>query len=57
MSTTDSPTDPQTSTDGQLTDDERALFERLADQYDGDDVGRIARTVLQSSTDSEEASS
>lgn len=42
-----------------LTDDERALFERLADRYEGEDVGRICNLVLQSSSDesSEEARS
>ena len=43
-------------TNDELTEDERELFERLADHYDNE-VGRIFEIALQSSTDSEEASS
>ena len=46
---------PQEPTD-ELTDDERELFERLADHYDNE-VGRIFEIALQSSTDNEEANS
>jgi len=42
---------------GELTDDERDLFERLADRYEGEDVGRICEVVLQSSDSNEEANS
>jgi hypothetical protein len=49
MTPTDEPTD-------ELTDDERELFERLADHYDNE-VGRIFEIALQSSTDNEEANS
>lgn len=43
MSMTTDPTDPQT-----LTDDERDVFERLADEYEDDTLGRICELVLQS---------
>ncbi|MXV62107.1 kinesin [Natronorubrum sp. JWXQ-INN-674] len=51
-STTPNAEDPS----DELTDDERELFERLANRYD-DEVGRIFEIALQSSTDSEEANS
>ncbi|WP_135852586.1 kinesin [Halorussus salinus] len=42
----------------ELTVDERAVFDRLADRHDGTEVGQIAEAVLQSSSDeSEEARS
>ena len=41
-----------------LTQEERDVFERLADRYDDDDdIKRICELVLQSSEPSEEASS
>lgn len=40
----------------ELTDEERELFERLANHYDNE-VGRIFELALQSSTDNEEANS
>ncbi|SFS63743.1 hypothetical protein SAMN04488556_1774 [Halostagnicola kamekurae] len=53
MSTADS---PQPVDD--LTDDERALFERIAEKHEDDDeVRRICEIVLQSSDDNEEANS
>lgn len=62
MSSTSARTDGTDATEtvsDSLTDEERAAFERLADAYaPEDDIGRIARTVLQSSeADNEEASS
>lgn len=39
-----------------LNEDERELFERLADRYEGEKIGRIFELVLQSD-DNEEASS
>jgi len=43
---------------GDLTDEEEALFERLAERHEGEDVGRIFEFVVQSSdTESEEARS
>lgn len=46
----------KTMTNDTLTEDEQELFERLADRYEGEDVGRIAEAVLQS-LDNEEAKS
>ena len=43
-------------TNDELTEEEQALFERLAERFEGEDVGRIAEAVLQSS-DNEEANS
>lgn len=40
-----------------LTDEEAKVFERLAKQYEDDDVGRICQAVLQSSETNEEANS
>ena len=52
-SATPNPDDPE----DELTDDERELFERLADRYDNE-VGRIFEIALHSSeTDNEEANS
>ncbi|SFR41814.1 hypothetical protein SAMN04487947_1186 [Halogeometricum rufum] len=49
---------PPAQTDA-LTDDDRELFERLADEYEDDDeMSRLCELVLQSSdTPSEEANS
>lgn len=58
MSTTTDSTDTDSEETGPLTADEREVFERLADRFDGEDIGRICVAVLQSrETDSEEASS
>lgn len=54
MNTTRTPDQPTDEQDG-LTADERAVFERLAERHGDDDVGEIARTVLQSSSPREEA--
>ena len=51
-------TDPN-GVEAELTDEEHAVFERLAERFDDDDeVGRICEAVLQSSEGTnEEASS
>lgn len=41
----------------QLTDEERELFERLAERYEGEPLGRIFEIALQSSPANEEANS
>jgi len=45
-----------TDDSGDRTDSDAAVFERLADDFEGEDVGEIAEAVLQS-LDSEEANS
>jgi hypothetical protein len=40
-----------------LTDEERTLFERLAERHDDDEVGRIFELVLQSSEPKEDTNS
>lgn len=55
---TDASNEGSASVDDQLTEDERGAFERLADRYEGEDIGRICEVVLQSNdADNEEASS
>jgi hypothetical protein len=44
------------TTNDELTDEEKSVFERLAESHEDDDVGRICEIVLQSS-DNEEARS
>ncbi|MCD2204378.1 hypothetical protein [Halobacterium sp. KA-6] len=56
MSQTTTPSERHQQRDDELTDDEREVFERLQD-YEDDDVQRICDVVLQSSDESEEASS
>ena len=41
----------------ELTDEERNLFERLAERHGDDEVGRICDLVLQSSEPKEETNS
>jgi len=41
----------------ELTDEERTLFERLAERHGNDEVGRICELVLQSSEPKEDTNS
>lgn len=53
-------TDDDEQSTVRLTDEEREVFERLAEEFGDEDVGRLFESVLQSSetvTESEEASS
>lgn len=55
MSKSDTPS--STSTEDTLTEDERSVFERLADRHEDDAVGRICELALQSSSLKEDANS
>lgn len=45
-------TDNPTSSGTALNDDERTVFDSLAEKFDGEPVGRISELVVQSETES-----